>query len=308
MLCIEKNSYMDTLLRGQIDVLRFDISRFPDGEICVNLEDDDKKSLKKVDHVLVVHSLYPDPNERLMELLLMIDSVKRIVIGKISVYVPYFCYARQDRVTPNSTALSARLVCNMIYAAGAFSITTIDLHSDEMLQVSDIDHEVWNFLEQSVSYILVDYITEIYGGDFSNLVIVYPDLGSAQRYTEIVGELLGCSAAVINKKRKDHSTVYAENLLGDVKDKDCIIVDDIIASGGTLCEAAKMLKNHGAKRVSAYITHPVLCGNALKNIEQSVLDTLYVSDTIPLDSDAIKCTKISVLSVVQNLFKDYGDI
>ena len=253
------------------------VGHFADGEVSVSISESVRGS-----DVFLVQSTCAPVNDNLMELLIMIDACKRASAGRITAVIPYFGYARQDRKTKARDPISAKLVANIITAAGADRVLTMDLHAHQLQGFFDIP--VDNLMGASV---LIPYIAGKFGRGREDTVIVSPDLGSVSRARKFC-EKLDYPLAIIDKRRPRPNVSEVMNLIGEVKDRDCIIVDDIIDTGGTLCKAAAALKERGAKSVTAYGTHPVLSGDAYKNVSTSALDHLVVSDSVPATEQFMK--------------------
>jgi len=264
---------------------RAEVRTFSDGEVMVEIDE----SVRGAD-VFVVQSTCPPVNDNLMELLVMIDALKRASAGRISAVVPYYGYARQDRKVAPRHPISAKLVANMITVAGASRVLTMDLHAGQIQGFFDIP--VDNLYARPV---LLQYIREKFSDD---LVIVSPDAGGVER-ARAFAKRLDVSLAIIDKRREKANVAEVMNIIGDVKGKVAVIVDDIVDTAGTLTKAAEALMEKGAKAVYGCCTHPVLSGNALERIEASPIEELVVTDTIPLSSESSKCPKIKVLSVAR---------
>lgn len=257
------------------------IQHFSDGEIQPTF----MESIRG-DVVFLVQSTYA-PSDNLMELLLMIDAARRASAYKIVAVLPYYGYARQDRKDKPRVAIGSKLVANMLVAAGANRVITMDLHAPQIQGYFDIpvDH-----LDSSA--IFIPYITAL---KLENLTFAAPDVGSANRIRE-VASYFEVEMVICDKHRKRANEIASMVVIGDVADRDVVIIDDICDTGGTLVKAAKLLKDKGARTVRALITHPVLSGNAYENIENSVLEELVVCDTIPLRKES---PKIKVLTVAE---------
>ena len=262
-----------------------DVGRFSDGEVTVEL-----KQNVRAREVFVVQSTCAPTNENLMELLIMVDALKRASAERITAVIPYFGYARQDR-RPRSTRvpISAKVVANMLQAVGVNRVLTMDLHADQIQGFFDIP--VDNIYASPV--LLADIERQAY----DNLVVVSPDVGGVVRARAVAKQLDDADLAIIDKRRPKANESQVMHIIGEVKGRDCIIVDDMVDTAGTLCKAAGALKEHGARRVVAYCTHAVLSGPAIDNIRNSQLDELVVTDTIPLSDDAKACGKIRQLTV-----------
>jgi ribose-phosphate pyrophosphokinase len=261
------------------------VGRFSDGEINVEL----MENVRGRD-VFIVQPTCPPTNDNLMELLVMVDACRRASAARITAVVPYFGYSRQDR-RPRATrsAITARLVANMMSIAGVNRLLTIDLHADQIQGFFDIP--VDNVYASPV--LLGDAWKQAY----HNIVIVSPDVGGVVRARAFAKRLDDADLAIIDKRRPRPNESKVMNIIGDIRGKVCVLVDDMIDTAGTLCHAAKALKDEGAVKVIAYITHAILSGEAIKRISDSVLDELVVTDTIPLTEAARACKRIRQLSV-----------
>ena len=264
---------------------RASVGRFSDGEVNIEL----MENVRGRD-VFIMQPTSPPTNDNLMELLVMIDACRRASAGKITAVIPYFGYARQDR-RPRATraAITAKLVANMIASAGANRVLTIDLHADQITGFFDIP--VDNVYGSPV------LLGDAWRQRYENMVVVSPDVGGVVRARALAKQLDDVDLAIIDKRRPRANEVKIMNIIGDVKGRSCILIDDLVDTAGTLCQAAEALKEQGALRVVAYITHPVLSGKAVERISQSALDELVVTDTIPLSAAAQACGRIRVLSV-----------
>ncbi|MCD9019021.1 ribose-phosphate pyrophosphokinase [Parachryseolinea silvisoli] len=234
--------------------------------------------------VFLIQSTFP-PSDNLMELLLMVDAAKRASASSVNVVIPYFGYARQDRKDKPRVAIAAKLIANLISAAGATRIMTCDLHADQIQGFFDIpvDH-------LDGSYIFVPYLKSL---NLPNIMFASPDVGGIKRARSFA-KFFDADLAVCDKHRKEANKVDSMRLIGEVEGKDVILVDDLVDTAGTICKAATLLKEKGASSVRAVCTHGVLSGNAYQNIDNSLLEELVVTDTIPLKQDS---KKIKVLSV-----------
>ena len=258
---------------------KINIQRFSDGEIQTTF----LESIRG-DMVFLVQSTYA-PSDNLMELLLMIDAARRASAAKIVAVIPYYGYARQDRKDKPRVAIGSKLVANMLVAAGADRVITMDLHAPQIQGYFDIpvDH-----LDSSA--VFIPYITLL---KLENLTFAAPDVGSTNRVREIAS-YFEAEMVICDKHRKRANEIASMVVIGDVTGKDIVIIDDICDTGGTLAKSAALLKEKGARSVRALITHPVLSGNAYENIENSVLEELMVCDTIPLKKESKKIRTISV--------------
>jgi ribose-phosphate pyrophosphokinase len=264
---------------------RASVGRFSDGEVNIEL----MENVRGRD-VFIMQPTSPPTNDNLMELLVMIDACRRASAGKITAVIPYFGYARQDR-RPRATraAITAKLVANMIASAGANRVLTVDLHADQITGFFDIP--VDNVYGSPV------LLGDAWRQRYENMVVVSPDVGGVVRARALAKQLDDVDLAIIDKRRPRANEVQVMNIIGDVKGRSCILIDDLVDTAGTLCQAAEALKEQGALRVVAYITHPVLSGKAVERISNSALDELVVTDTIPLSAAAQACGRIRVLSV-----------
>jgi ribose-phosphate pyrophosphokinase len=278
--------YLDQPL-GQANV-----GRFSDGEIMVQITE----SVRGKDVYVLQPTCTPEPAVNLMEMLVMIDALKRASAKRITAVVPYYGFARQDR-RPHSARvpITARLAADMITVAGADRMITIDLHSDQIQGFFDIP--VDNIY---ASPVLVEDMLEQSSSDVSNITVVSPDVGGVVR-ARAVAKALDADLAIIDKRRPKANVSQVMNVIGDIKGRDCIIVDDMVDTAGTLCKAAAALMENGAKSVTAYATHAVLSGPAVENIRKSKLKELVVTDTIPQTLDAMECDKIRQVSVANIL-------
>ena len=264
------------------------VGRFSDGEVMIEL----MENVRGKD-CFVLQSTCMPTNDNLMEVLIMIDALKRASAARVAAALPYFGYARQDR-RPRSArvAISAKVVANMLEAVGVDRVLTMDLHADQ----------IQGFFNVPVDNI---YAAPILLGDlwkhgYENLLVVSPDVGGVVR-ARALAKRLESDLAIIDKRRPKANDSEVMNIIGDVKGRTCVIMDDMVDTAGTLAKAAQALKNEGAIKVLAYCTHPVLSGGAVERIANSALDEVVVTDSIPLREDAKKCGKIRVLSVVDLL-------
>lgn len=265
------------------------VGRFSDGEVMVEIDD----SVRGCD-VYILQSICPPTNDNLMELIVMADALRRASADRLTAVIPYLGYARQDR-RPRSARvpITAKVVANMIAAAGIDRIITVDLHSDQIQGFFDIALD--NIYASPV------LLGDLWKHEYPNLMVVSPDVGGVIRARALAKRLDDTGLAIIDKRRPNPNESEVMNIIGDVEGHTCVIIDDLVDTAGTLCNAAGALKKYGATRVVAYCTHPVLSGNAVKNIESSVLDELVVTDTIPLRSEATTCERIRQLSVAEML-------
>jgi ribose-phosphate pyrophosphokinase len=264
-----------------------EVTTFADGEIFVEINE----NVRGV-NCFVVQSTCAPVNQNLMELLIMVDALKRASAGSIIAVVPYFGYARQDRKVKPRTPISAKLVADLITAAGADRVVTVDLHAGQIQGFFDVpvDHLF-------AMPVMIDYLRQHHGKDS---VLVSPDAGGVER-ARAYSKRLGAGLAIIDKRREKANVSEVMNIIGDVKGKDAILIDDIVDTAGTLTNAAKAIMETGARTVSACATHAVLSGPAIKRIEESPLTELIVTDTIPLRDEARASKKIKQLSVARLL-------
>ena len=261
------------------------ISRFSDGEINVAINENVRGQ-----DVFIVQSTCSPANENLMELVIMADALRRASAGRITAVVPYFGYARQDRrVRSARVAISAKVVADMMAIVGINRVLTVDLHADQIQGF--FDFPVDNVYGTPI---LLDDINQ---HKTDNSIIVSPDVGGVVRARALAKRLNDSELAIIDKRRPKANEAEVMNIIGDVTDKMCIIIDDMVDTAGTLCTAARALKEHNARKVYAYCTHPVLSGKAIDNIANSELDRLIVTDTIPLSEAARNCDRIRQISL-----------
>ncbi|MCW5624914.1 MAG: ribose-phosphate pyrophosphokinase [Burkholderiales bacterium] len=267
-----------------IDLGRAAVGRFSDGEVMVELLDNVRGR-----DVFVLQSTCAPTNDTLMEVLLMVDALKRSSAGRITAALPYMGYSRQDR-RPRSArvAISAKVVANMLQAAGVDRLLTMDLHADQIQGFYDIP--VDNVYAAPI------LLGDIWKHGWHNLVVVSPDVGGVVR-ARALAKRLESDLAIIDKRRPRPNVATVMNIIGDVSGRTCVIMDDMVDTANTLCEAAAALKEKGAERVLAYCTHPILSGKAVERIAGSVLDELVVTDTIPLREEARQSGKIRQLPI-----------
>jgi len=260
------------------------VTKFSDGEIMVQINE----NVRGAD-VFVLQTACMPVNRHIMELLLMVDALKRASAGRITAVIPYYGYARQDRKVQPRVPISAKLMADLITAAGTNRVLTMDLHAAQIQGFFNIP--VDNLYAAPV---LLDYVREQY--NFKNLIIVSPDAGGVER-ARAFAKNLDCSIAIIDKRREVANVSQIMNVIGEVESKDTIILDDMVDTGGTTIQAAAALKEKGAGRVVAACTHAVLSGNAVERVNNSVLEELIVTNTIPLNSKKDECKKLTVLSI-----------
>ena len=260
------------------------IRKFADGEIYIEVNENIRGN-----SIFIIQSISSPANDNLMELLLCIDALKRSSAKNITAVIPYFGYARQDRKVIPRTSISAKLVSNLITKAGADRVVTVDLHAGQIQGFFDIP--VDNLFSTPI---FARHVKKRVKG--KNIICVAPDVGGTER-ARALGKLLNVGLAIVDKRRPKPGQSQVMNIIGNVKDKTCIIVDDIIDSGGTIINAAKALKNRGAKEVYVYITHGVLSGDAVKKIKNSVIKNLVITDTIDNVEKVKSAKNIEVLSI-----------
>jgi len=266
----------------KIEIGKAKVSKFSDGEIQVEIEE----SVRGMDTFLVQPTC-PPVSHNLMELLVMLDAVKRASSSRITVVIPYYGYARQDRKVVPRTSISARLVANLITTAGASRILAMDLHAGQIQGFFDIP--VDHLYALPVQF---EYLKKIKG----DIVVVSPDAGGVERARELA-KRLNASIAIIDKRREKANVSKVMNIVGNVKKKVAILLDDMIDTGGTIVQAAEALRQNGAISVYACCTHPVLSGNAVEKLKNSSIEELVVTNTIPLSEEASKLKNITVLDV-----------
>ena len=268
---------------------KIQVGRFSDGEVNIEI----LENVRGRD-AFIVQSTCPPVNDNLMELLVMSDALRRASVARITAVIPYFGYARQDR-RPRAARvpITARLVAGMIGEAGIDRVLTVDLHADQ----------IQGFFPMPLDNV---YASPVLLGDLwrhkdKDLVVVSPDIGGVVRARAFAKRIDDADLAIIDKRRPRPNEAEVMNIIGEVEGKSCFLIDDMVDTAGTLCLAAKALKEQGATRVAAYITHPVLSGPAVERIQESVMDELVVTDTIPLSSEATACAKIRQLGVAELL-------
>lgn len=265
------------------------VGSFSDGEIMVEILENVRGR-----HVFIIQPTCVPTNDNLMELMVMVDAMRRASAKKITAVMPYFGYARQDR-RPRSARvpITAKVIANMLTVAGVNKLLTVDLHADQIQGFFDIP--VDNVYASPI------LLGDIWRNRDPNTMVVSPDVGGVVRARALAKRLDDADLAIIDKRRPKANVAQVMHIIGDVKDRTCVLIDDLVDTAGTLCQAANALKEHGASKVKAYITHPVLSGPAVKNIEQSELDELIVTDTIPLNPAATACERIRQVSIAEML-------
>jgi ribose-phosphate pyrophosphokinase len=265
------------------------VETFSDGEICVEI----LENVRGRD-VFIVQPTCSPCNDHLMELMVMIDAMRRASARRVTAVVPYYGYSRQDRKPRSARVpITAKVVANMLAGVKLDRLLTVDLHADQIQGFFDLP------LDNVYASPLL--LKDIWQQGHENLLVVSPDVGGVVRARALAKRLDDADLAIIDKRRPKANVSVVMNIIGDVKGKNCVIVDDLVDTAGTLCKAAGALKDQGAISVSAYCTHPVLSGNAIKNINASVLDELVVTNTIPLSEAAQQCDRIRQLSVAPML-------
>jgi ribose-phosphate pyrophosphokinase len=267
-----------------IDVGQADVGRFSDGEVTVEIH----QNVRARD-VFVVQPTCAPTNENLMELAFMVDALKRASARRITAVIPYFGYARQDR-RPRSmrVPISAKVVANMLETVGVERLLTMDLHADQIQGFFDI--AVDNIYASPV------LLSDLKSKNYPNLVVISPDVGGVVR-ARALAKQLGCDLAIIDKRRPTANVSEVMHVIGEIEGRNCVIMDDMIDTAGTLVKAAEVLKERGAKSVYAYCTHPVFSGPAVERIKNSQIDEVVITNTIPLSDAAKACSKIRQLSV-----------
>ena len=271
----------------QVSIGKATVGRFSDGEINVEIEENVRGR-----DVFVLQSVCQPANDNLIEMLVLIDALRRASSANITAVIPYLGYARQDR-RPRSARvpITAKVVANMIASVGTDRVLTLDLHAEQIQGFFDMPMD--NIYASPV------LLGDIWKHEYPDLIVVSPDVGGVVRARAVARHLDNADLAIIDKRRPKANEAKVMNIIGDVDGRSCVIVDDMVDTAGTLCKAANALKDDGAKRVVAYCTHPVLSGPAIENIEGSALDELVVTDTIPLSESARACETIRQLTVAE---------
>jgi ribose-phosphate pyrophosphokinase len=261
------------------------VGSFSDGEISVEINE----NVRGAD-VFILQSTCAPTNNNLMELIVMIDALRRASAGRITAVIPYFGYARQDRrVRSARVPITAKVVADFLSSVGVDRVLTVDLHAEQIQGFFDVP--VDNVFGTPI--LLEDMISR----DLDNPIVVSPDIGGVVRARAVAKLLDDADLAIIDKRRPKANVAQVMHIIGDVEGRDCIIVDDMIDTGGTLAKAAEALKEHGAKRVIAYATHPVLSGNAAQNLRESVIDEVVVTDSIPLSPEIKELNMVRQLTL-----------
>ncbi|ADT68898.1 ribose-phosphate pyrophosphokinase [Pseudoalteromonas sp. SCSIO 43095] len=265
------------------------VGRFSDGEISVQINENVRGS-----DVFILQSTCAPTNDNLMELIVMVDALRRASAGRITAVIPYFGYARQDRrVRSARVPITAKVVADFLSSVGVDRVLTVDLHAEQIQGFFDVP--VDNVFGSPV------LLEDMKNRDFDDVVVVSPDIGGVVRARAIAKLLNDTDLAIIDKRRPQANVSQVMHIIGDVEGRDCIIVDDMIDTGGTLCKAAEALKEHGAKRVFAYATHPILSGTAAENLRNSVIDEVIVTDSIPLSDELKALDIVKVLTLADML-------
>lgn len=260
------------------------VSRFSDGEVFVQINENVRGS-----DVFIIQSTCAPTNDNLMELVIMVDALRRASAGRITAVIPYFGYARQDRrVRSARVPITARVIADFLSSVGVDRVLTVDLHAEQIQGFFDVP--VDNIFGTPV------ILEDMQARNFEDVVVVSPDMGGVVR-ARATAKLLDTDIAIIDKRRPRANVAKVMNLIGEVEGRDCVIVDDMIDTGGTLCKAAEALKERGAKRVFAYATHAVFSGSAAENIKNSQIDEVIVTDSIPLSDAMIATGKVSQLTL-----------
>ena len=271
-----------------ISVGKASVTTFSDGEISVEIQENVRGQ-----DIFIIQPTCQPTNDHLMELMIMSDALRRSSVDRITAVIPYFGYSRQDRrVRSARVPISAKVVANMIASMDIDRLLTIDLHADQIQGFFDIP--VDNI------YATPLFVADIYKQKYDNPIVVSPDVGGVVR-ARALAKQLNCDLAIVDKRRQEANVSEVMQIIGDVESKTCIIVDDIVDTAGTLCNAAAALKEKGAKAVFSYITHPIFSGKACQNIDNSKLDGIIVTDTIPLNEKTAQANKIRQITVSEML-------
>jgi ribose-phosphate pyrophosphokinase len=272
-----------------IELGKAEVSTFSDGECCVEIAE----NVRGMD-TFVIQSICAPPDKHLMELLIMIDALRRSSARRITAVIPYYGYARQDRKVKPRVPITAKLLADLISVAGTDRVLCIDLHAGQIQGFFNIPVD-----NLYATPILLEAIKSRFAGE-DHLTIISPDAGGVER-ARAYAKRLGATLAIVDKRREMVNVAQVMNIVGDVRGRTCVIVDDMVDTAGTLCEAAKALVDEGARSVYAAVTHPVLSGPAIKRISESPLQELIATDTIPLRPDALDCGKLRVVSIARLL-------
>lgn len=265
------------------------VGKFSDGEVMIEI----MENVRGRD-VFIMQPTCSPTNDNLMELLVLIDAIRRASASRVTAVIPYFGYSRQDR-RPRSARvpLTSKVVADMICTVGVDRVLTVDLHADQIQGFFDVPMD--NIYASPI------LLGDVWRQEYSNLMVVSPDVGGVVRARALAKRLDDADLAIIDKRRPQPNEAKVMNIIGDVTNRQCVLIDDLVDTAGTLCAAAQALKDKGAVKVVAYCTHAVLSGGAVDNIKASVLDELVVTDSIPLSAAAQQCTKIRQLSIAELL-------
>jgi ribose-phosphate pyrophosphokinase len=275
--------------RLQIPLGKATVGRFSDGEVMVEIGENVRGR-----DIFIVQPTSPPTNDHLMELLLMTDAIRRASAYRITAVIPYLGYARQDRRLRSARVpITAKLVANMITSVGTARVLTVDVHSEQIQGFFDIPLD--NIYASPV------LLGDVWKHEYPDVVVVSPDVGGVVRARALAKQLDDADLAIIDKRRPRANEARVMNIIGEVMDRTCVLIDDMVDTASTLCQAADALKQQGAAKVVAYCTHPVLSGKAVENIAHSAVDELVVTDTIPLSPKAAACPRIRQLSVAELL-------
>ncbi|OQM34380.1 ribose-phosphate pyrophosphokinase [bacterium endosymbiont of Pedicinus badii] len=273
----------------KIGIGKASVGKFKDGEVNVQINEN-----VRGDDIFIIQSTCFPTNDNLMELAVMIDALRRASAGRITAVIPYFGYARQDRrVRSARVPITAKIVADFLSSVGIDRMLTIDLHAEQIQGFFDVP--VDNVFGSSI------LLEDIKKRKLENPIVVSPDIGGVARARAIAKLLSDIDIAVVDKRRQKANVSEVMNIIGEVENRDCLLIDDIIDTAGTLCKASEALKLRKAKRVFAYATHPIFSGNSYKNIQKSTIDQIIVCDTIPLNNNIKNLSKISVLTVANML-------
>lgn len=280
---------IDIVAHLSLPLGKINVGRFSDGEVMVEIGENVRGR-----DVCLLQSICAPANDNLMELMVMADAMRRASAAHITAVIPYMGYTRQDRRSRSARVpITAKVVANMISSAHVDRVLTVDLHADQIQGFFDMPLD--NVYASPV------LLGDIWKHKYPNLMVVSPDVGGVVRARALAKRLDDTDLVIIDKRRPNPNESEVVNIIGDAHGRECVIIDDLVDTAGTLCNAAGALKKHGASMVVAYCTHPVLSGNAIQNIEGSELDALVVTDTIPLRAEAVTCNKIRQLSVATML-------
>ncbi|MBL7002799.1 MAG: ribose-phosphate pyrophosphokinase [Gammaproteobacteria bacterium] len=261
------------------------VTEFSDGEIAVEINENVRGK-----DVFIIQPTSKPSNDHLMQLLVMVDAVKRASADRVTAVIPYFGYARQDRrVRSQRVPITAKVIANMLTSVGVNRVLTIDLHAEQIQGFFDIPVD-----NVYASPILMG---DIWRQEYPDMIVVSPDVGGVVRARAVAKQLGDAELAIIDKRRPKANKAEVMHIIGDVEGKTCIIVDDMVDTAGTLCAAAIALKEHGASGVFAYCTHAVLSGNAIQNLNNSVINKLIVTDTVPLSDEAMACERVRQVTI-----------